>query len=69
MEESSRENYLVSIYRRNVEDPERIAGLVEFIEGGDKRNFATFNELRAILNPDQVKSEGKQQKKDGKRND
>lgn len=47
--ESFRENYLVRIYRRDAEDPERITGLVEFIEAGEKKSFATFNDLKAIL--------------------
>ena len=43
--ESFRENYLVRIYRRDAEDPERITGLVEFIEAGEKKSFATFDDL------------------------
>jgi hypothetical protein len=55
MEGSSRENYLVRIYRRDKEDPERITGLVEFIEAGEKKSFATFDELKAILDADREK--------------
>jgi hypothetical protein len=53
MDKSSRENYLVRIYRRDEEDPERIAGMVELIEAGEKKTFATFDDLRAILALDQ----------------
>jgi hypothetical protein len=53
MDKSSRENYLVRIYRRDKEDPERIAGMVEFIEAGEKKTFATFDDLRTILARDQ----------------
>lgn len=51
MDKSSRENYLVRIYRRDKEDPERIAGMVELIEAGEKKTFSTFDDLRAILGP------------------
>ena len=49
MQGSTRENYLVRIYRRDKEEPERIAGMVELIEAEEKKTFATFDDLRAIL--------------------
>lgn len=59
-EGSSRENYLVRIYRRDKEDPDRIAGMVEFIEAGEKKAFATFDDLKAILAADRAKKRPKQ---------
>lgn len=53
-EGSSRENYLVRIYRRDKEDPDRIAGIVEFIEAEEKKAFATFDDLKAILGQEQT---------------
>jgi hypothetical protein len=57
--ESFRENYLVRIYRRDAEDPERITGLVEFIEAGGKKSFTTFDDLKSILVADRDKKAGK----------
>jgi hypothetical protein len=57
--ESFRENYMVRIYRRDAEDPERITGLVEFIEAGEKKSFATFDDLKSILAGDRDKEAGK----------
>ena len=57
---SSRENYLVRIYRRDKADPDRIAGLVEFIEAGEKKAFATFDGLKAILAREHDKKRAKQ---------
>ncbi len=59
MEESSRENYLVRIYRRDKTDPERITGLVEIIEAGEKKKFSNFDDLKSVLIPDQAKKRNK----------
>jgi len=43
------ENYIVRIYRRDEQDDRKIAGLVEIIEADEKKSFASFEELRRIL--------------------
>jgi hypothetical protein len=43
------ENYIVRIYRRDEKDGRRIAGMVEIIEADDRKPFASFEELRQIL--------------------
>jgi len=43
------ENYIVRIYRRDERDGRKIAGLVEIIEADDKKPFASFEELKQIL--------------------
>ncbi len=43
------ESYIVRIYRREPENPERITGLVEVIETGEKKKFASGDELREIF--------------------
>lgn len=40
------DTYIVRIYRR---DKEGIAGLVEVVEGGEKRNFTDIEGLLGIL--------------------
>ena len=45
------ENYIVRIYRRDADDPQKIAGLVELVGIEQKESFANFDELRDILGP------------------
>lgn len=43
------DTYIVRIYRR---DKEEVAGLVEVVEGGEKRNFTNIESLLHILKID-----------------
>lgn len=43
------ENYMVRIYRRDEEDPEKIAGILEAPGVEEKRVFKSFEELREIM--------------------
>lgn len=43
------ESYVVRIYRRDKQDPQKIIGLVEMVESAGKEAFADFDELRRIL--------------------
>ncbi len=45
------DSYVIRIYRRNIEDPRQVVGLVEIISSQEQRSFRTFDELREILNP------------------
>lgn len=45
------DNYIVRIYRRDIEDAGRIAGFVEIVELGEKRTFTGIEELIKILVP------------------
>ena len=54
------ENYIVRIYRRDEKDGHKIAGMVEIVEADDKKSFASFEELRRILNlPRKRRGKGK----------
>ncbi len=44
------DSYVIRIYRRGGNDPEKIAGLVEFVEQDETKPFANYDELRQILN-------------------
>jgi hypothetical protein len=44
------ESYIVRIYRRNIDDPREIIGLVEIVGSDMKKSFNTFDELRMIIN-------------------
>ncbi len=43
------ESYIVRVYRRNSESPEKITGMVEIVGRDMKRSFSTFDELRTII--------------------
>ncbi len=44
------DSYVIRIYRRDGNDPEKIAGIVEFVEQDETKPFASHAELREILN-------------------
>ena len=43
------ETYIVRIYRRDRNDPQNIAGLVEIIGAGEKMTFTSRDELWGVL--------------------
>jgi hypothetical protein len=43
--------YIVRIYRRERDAPDRIAGTVELVESQEKKPFSTLEQLLEILNP------------------
>jgi hypothetical protein len=45
------DSYVVRIYRRDINHPKNLVGLVEFVEGKQERAFTNFAELWAILEP------------------
>lgn len=49
---SSPESYLVRIYRRDEQDPRRVAGLVEMIERERTESFKSADDLMRILGID-----------------
>lgn len=46
------ETYIVRIYRRDRNDPEKIAGLVETVGSGEKRLFDSLEALWGVLGPE-----------------
>ena len=46
------ENYIVRIYRRDNDNPQNIAGVVEFVGADCKKTFTTFDELNTLLTPE-----------------
>jgi hypothetical protein len=44
------ESYIVSIYRYEKDDPDRLVGLVEEVSIGRRRGFTNIEELWSILN-------------------
>ncbi|MBI3815210.1 MAG: hypothetical protein HY279_12210 [Nitrospinae bacterium] len=52
------DNYIVRIYRRDRENPHKVAGLVEVVETGMKRVFTSFDELCEIFNDNQGEQTG-----------
>lgn len=60
------ENYIVRIYRRDAEDPMKLAGLVEIVGKEENKAFQSFEELREILQ-DPGEKRGQIQKKQSKR--
>jgi hypothetical protein len=50
------DNYIVRIYRRDIDDPRRIAGMVEIVDQEEKKAFAGIEELVNILAPVPEKS-------------
>ncbi len=43
------ENYIIRIFRRDEEDPARVAGLLESVERETRYSFQTWDELRDLL--------------------
>lgn len=43
------ESYIVRLYRRDVENPDGLVGLVETVSKSETRSFHTVSELIAIL--------------------
>ncbi len=62
------ESYIVRVYRRNSDSPEKINGIVEIVGRDVKRSFSTFDELRTIIDrgeaSESVEKPGKR-KRDG----
>ncbi len=56
------DSYVIRIYRRNSEDPQQVVGLVEIISSEEKKAFRTFDELREILQPENIKGVKKKEK-------
>lgn len=46
------DSYIVRIYRRNGEYPERINGVVELVEQQELQSFHSIDELARILAPE-----------------
>lgn len=46
---STRDSYIVRIYRRNRDNPQKIAGIVETVLPGKEEAFKSAKELMAIL--------------------
>ncbi len=55
MESPVRDNYILRIYRRDRDDPEKVVGLVEFIQTGEKKPFKSYEELCATLKETGIK--------------
>lgn len=49
------ETYIIRVYRRNRDDPRKIAGLVETVGKDEKKAFASQEELLRILNTERKK--------------
>jgi hypothetical protein len=48
---STAESFIVRIYRINTEDPKRLTGLVEAMDGsGERTAFTDIDELATVLN-------------------
>lgn len=43
------DSYIVRMYRRDAENPEKLVGLVEIVGDDGKRSFRNMSELMAIL--------------------
>jgi len=43
------ESYIVRIYRRDAGSPEKILGIIEEVESGDKKTFKNFDDLWLAL--------------------
>ena len=46
------ENYIVRIYNRDRDDPCKVTGTLESVEGETLQAFDSINRLPALLNPD-----------------
>jgi hypothetical protein len=49
MESLVRDSYILRVYRCDRDDLDKITGLVELVDNGEKRPFADFRELCKIL--------------------
>ena len=48
---STAESFIVRIYRIDTEDPKKLTGLVESMDGsGERKPFTNLDELAALLN-------------------
>ncbi len=45
------ENYIVRIYRRDANDPEKVTGMLESVEYETRQSFHSINALQALLTP------------------
>ncbi len=45
------ENYIVRIYRRDEDDPEKVTGMLESVEYETRQSFHSINALQALLTP------------------
>jgi hypothetical protein len=45
------ENYIIRIYRRDQDNPDRLTGLLESVEGETRHPFHSLNGLCALLAP------------------
>lgn len=43
------DSYIVRLYRRDIENPENLVGMIETVGEEEKRSFHTVRELVAIL--------------------
>lgn len=43
------ENYIVRIYRRDEDDPEKVTGMLESVEHETRESFHSINALQALL--------------------
>ncbi|HHJ16141.1 MAG TPA: hypothetical protein ENJ80_05525 [Gammaproteobacteria bacterium] len=43
------ENYIVRIYRRDENDPEKVTGMLESVEYETRESFHSINALQALL--------------------
>jgi len=60
------DSYIIRIYRRNRDDPNRVTGVVEWSETREKRSFQGSDELLRILCGPEIKLEPEAgEKRDG----
>jgi len=45
------ENYIVRIYRRDENDPEKVTGMLESVEYETRQSFHSIDALQALLTP------------------
>lgn len=50
------ENYIVRIYRRDQDDPERVTGMLESVETQTRRPFNTLRALHSLLSDEDISS-------------
>jgi len=43
------ESYVLHIYRRDEQDPQKVVGLIEVVDKGETKVFSSFEDLREIL--------------------
>ncbi len=61
------DNYIVRIFRRDDNDPDKISGLVEIVAEEKQRVFSGCDELREILSPTEKLGGQSEKKKAGLR--